>query len=488
MKCRLLNVLNIALLGTAGTASNAAATEDVLFLSDGRELHGKIVSETGTQIVFEYIDPALKVKTKLTFDKDKVIKINRNVPVQTTPAAGETKPSPSSTPSSTPSAASTTSSGSPKPKKPEGRHAFVARADSDDPNVPGFYIVPMKGQMGTDVNSELYKAVIEDIKRVKPDVVIIKLNCQDTEDVVYSTKTRADEGLVDYDDYHVLVDLFRNEIPNIRQALWVEDSVGISSMVAFAWSEMYMKPTARFGGLEIARKATGFDAWKDEDVRGKMTAAFMAIVKSFLESGKYALVLADAMVRPQYTLSATWKGRDVVWSLDTDGDYVVDNNAQTTTEFRAKDAEDFCLSKGTAETLDDLALLMGYREYRVVDGQGEKLVNQYISDWRRAYETCLESVSNYTQYMSWASGQDSVKYLGKAKSELEKIIAAMTRYKAVSVRLERDYGYDKNTFTVWIERIQERLRRERKAGSTGSGGTGGGGRGGSGTGRGGFGG
>lgn len=474
MRNRVFTVLSVALLGlavavsppggyaqsqTEQTPAAETATEDVIYMRDGRELHGQIVSETKSLIIFEYVDPALNVKTKMTLLKDNIIQIDRKVPVKT-PAKTESESKPAQ-----PAQTSRT-----KAAEPE-RNFGISRAQATTASVPSVYVVPMKGQMGTDINVDVYQKVIEDIKQLKPDIVVIELDSQDTEDVLFSTKGLEEEGLLDFDEYRKLVQLFRNELPGFRQVCWVHDSMGISSMVAMAWRDMYMKPSARFGGLVVTRKM-GFDQWQDEDVRGKMTAAFMAFVKSFLESGGYSLVLAEAMILPKYTLSATWKGRDVEWSLNDKGEYLVDGNDERTTEFRAKAAEDFCISRGTAESLDDLVLLLGFREYRVVDGQAGKLCAEYIQNWRRAYEEAKKLFEDYQQFMGWASGEDAVKYLGRAKSALERILTYMERYKAVEIRLAREFGATKRNLTIRIEQIKEQLRALKNSGGGGGGGGG----------------
>lgn len=479
MRHRVITAVSVALLGLATVAmptggfaqtepaqtpaqapaqNEATTSEDVVFMRDGRELHGKVVSETKSLIIFEYMDPTLKVKTKLTLLKDNIIKIERDQEVKVAPGA-EAKPT-------APAPTSRTKTATPD------RNFGIARAQAAVESAPSVYLIPMKGQMGTDINAVVYKKVIEEIKEKKPDIVIIQLDSQDTDDALFSAKGREEEGFIDFDEYRQLVQLFRNELPSFRQVCWVQDSLGISSMVAMAWGEMYMKPNARFGGLVVARK-TGFDQWQDEDVRGKMTAAFMAFVKSFLESGGYSLVLADAMVQPKFALSATWKGREVEWSLNDKGEYLVDGSDKRTAEFRAKAAEDFCISKGTAETLDDLALLLGYREFRVMEGQAEKWCEDYVTDWRRAYEDAKKLFLDYEQYMGWASGEDAVKYLGRAKTALERILTYMDRYKAVEIRLAREFGVSKETLIVNIEQIKERLRAMK--GNTNRPGTGGGG-------------
>ena len=182
--------------------------------------------------------------------------------------------------------------------------------------------------------------------------------------------------------------------------------------------------------------------------------------------------LADAMVQPKFSLSATWKGRDVLWALDDSGEYIVDTSDKRTTEFRAKTAEDFCISKGTAESLDDLALLLGFREYQVQDGQAQKILDDYTADWRRLYDQSFDHIRDYQQFMSWATGDDAVKYLGKAKASIERVLASMERYKAVETRLLRETGTSKLDLITIIEQIKEHLRRPKDTQPAGGGGAG----------------
>jgi hypothetical protein len=238
---------------------------------------------------------------------------------------------------------------------------------------------------------------------------------------------------------------------------------------------MYMHPKGRLGGLRVLQNL-GFEKWADQDVRGKMTAAFMSWVKGFLEYGGYSLVLADAMVRPQFSLSGSWKGREVEWRLDGSGEYLVDNSDKETVSFRAKSAEDLCISSGTAETVDDLALLLGVREYRILDGKAEAIFDDHSEEWRRALENCLTWYQDFQQFSGWASGDDAVKYLGQAKGRLEKILAAIERYQAVETRIGQ-YGIRKFDIETQIEVMKERLRAMRQGQRGGGGGRGPSGRG-----------
>jgi hypothetical protein len=472
-----LNVLTLAcaallaspMLAGAPPAEEAATTEDILYMEDGRELHGTILEERKDAIVFELVSVESGIQTKITIPIDDISEIVRDVAIEAPKAAPRrTRPA------------------SEDEVKPEEQRSFGAfRRAADNPNAPSIYIVPMKGQMGTDVNTDLYEKMIEDIRANDPDILVIQMNCADEQDMLYSMTGREEQGLADFDEYRKLVSLFRDQLGDIRQVLWIEDSVGVSSVVAFVWEDLYMKPQARLGGLQVLQ-GLGFERWSDEDVRGKMTAAFMSWVKGFLEYGGYSLILADAMVRPQFSLSGTWHGREVKWSLDTSGEYIVDTDDKKTAQFRAKHAEDLCISDGTAEDVDDLALLLGMREYRVCEGRGEEIFEDYTKDWRRSFDQCVEWLKDYQQYQGWV-GEDPVKWLGAMKKRLEEVISAMDRYNAVELRLTQDHGVRRFDLITQIEQIKEQLRALKQAerggdrrggGGGGLGGGAGGGRGG----------
>jgi hypothetical protein len=281
--------------------------------------------------------------------------------------------------------------------------------------------------------------------------------------------------MLEFENYRELIHMFRDELAEFPQVVWIRNSDGISATVAMAWESMYMTPKARFGGMSTVLDQSNADKWADKDVRAKMMAAWLGMAKSFLEKGGYSLVLADAMLQPDKSLSGTWKGREVEWHLDTTGEYLVDDNPKRTVNFVAKTAEDLCISKGTAEDLDDLALLLGLREYRVIDGKQNDLTVGYIEDWRRLFAKCRKNLMDYEKFLSWASGEDAIKYTGRAKSCLEDVLSAMDQYKAVEIRLGTDFGLDRVTLITYIEQLKEQLRAMQKQGRGAGGGRAGGG-------------
>lgn len=456
MKQRACHWLTIAALGVALTGGWALAgsggdTEDVVYMIDGREFHGEILSETETAIVFQWIDRKLGVKTRITLERDDIAQIEQDVAL-----AGDVAPAAAAGEAASPGAA--------------------AAGECNDPLLPRFYVVPMKGQMGTDIHRDLYEEVVADIKKQNPDVVVFELDSKDFPDLMIPEveDPRESRGFLMVEEFRDLVNMFKDELPSVRAVMWVKDSVGFSSLLALAFSELYMSPDARLAGLARVIDQTGADRWSDPDVRAKMSAAWSAYVKSFLEYGGYGVELADAMMWPERTLSASFKGREVIWSPNELGEFVVDDNTEKTVGFRAKIAEDLLISDGTVENLDDLAFLMGYREYCDVGANGQQMVEGYVEKWRKIWDQTQVWYQDYFQHQGWAGGDETLKWLGRAKRDLEQIITAMNRYKAVEVRWQYDMGITKLSLEIEVEKMKEQIRAL-KSGRGASGGGGGGG-------------
>jgi hypothetical protein len=323
------------------------------------------------------------------------------------------------------------------------------------------YFIPMRGQMGTDVHKSVYEKVLKDVKEKKPDLVVYTINCADYNTNFYlqdDDKNNASLGMID--EYRSLVKSLQEDIAEFPQVVWVEDSVGFSGLMALAWPDMYMTSSARLEGLgRVGAMGMG---WKDHDIRAKMVAAITGYAKGFLEQGGYPLELGEALVRPDRMLSVSFEGRSIKWAQDSNGHWVIDGSNERTARFTAQLAEDIGLCKGIADTRDDLAFILGYREYRPIDS-GEKIVDSYIEDWRRVLENTTKYALEYADAMKNAGGTDAVKYLGQAKRALEKILAGMTQYEAVETRWKITRGEDKGSIKLEIEKLQEQIRQLEKA-------------------------
>lgn len=362
------------------------------------------------------------------------------------------------------------------------------QVDQADPSkAPKVYTIPIKGQLGTDVNLAAYKAVFEDVQEKKPDLIVFIMDCADVNDVDYITDDDPEErGMYDRYDMRPLVLSFKEEFKNIPQVIWVQDAVGYSSVLPFAWRDMFLGSKARILGAHMFALNAQHP---DFEVQRKFLAAAVAMAAGFMEAGGYdARVLGEAMLRPENKLSVTWEGRNLVWSPNENGTYVVDASDRAPASFNAKTAEDLMLSKGTVDDIDDLIFLLGYREWdrSLVDGKqdGVRIMEDYTKRWRDAYEKSLESWATYKREANWAGGDpdETVAHLGKARRSLQEILEAMQRYPAVEARWQsRRRGERLNQIDVesLLRELREQIvaaenaKKNRRGGAGGRGGMGG---------------
>ncbi len=351
------------------------------------------------------------------------------------------------------------------------------QADQKDPaRPPRIYIVPFgmdgKGQMGTDIHSSVYQKVIKDIKAKKPDLVVIRLESAEYGKKEYSGAEQdslRERGVSDWEDMRTTLGLFKQEIGDIPQVMWVKDSVGFATVFALAWPYMYTYPDARLYGLEkVSRQAQSndFEVWR------KWLAAGTGIANGFLQSGNRPSAIGSAMMDPERTLSVSWKGRNFDWRSDDKGTFVIDGSPKSTANFDARSAEDFGLSLGSADSLSDLMFLLGYREWDDQlnkSGQdGEKIVGDHIRGWRKAWDDGQLAMAEYERSKG---GGDNKSFLA-AKKALETVLDGMNRYPAVAMRW-RMMGVQKTAIEAKLKELKESRKGGGSGGSGGSSGPGG---------------
>ncbi len=356
----------------------------------------------------------------------------------------------------------------PSPLAPQSKGAALPSTVG----APKVYVFPMHGQMGTDVSKALVEIMKEDIRKQKPDIIIYHLKSADIDRIEYlgENDDRSEFGIPDVEGYRDLAKDLHESLADIPQVMWVEDSVGIATLMALAWSELYMKSDARLWGLSILPMLAQHP---DEDVAAKFLAAVKGYGNGVLQMGGYPEVLGDAMMLRERRLSVRFKGREVEWLPDTSGTWIVDNSEDRAARFDATIAEEVLLSDGTADSIDDLMFLLGYREYTELES-GKKLAKQYTEDWRKALERVQEWMQEYQDAEEGA--ESAITALGKQRSILEKVLATLKQYPAVEARVGR-MGVNQTAIQIQIDNLRKDIQRLRDAERGNRGGNSGGGRG-----------
>lgn len=377
-------------------------------------------------------------------------------------------------------------------KKPTSKDApVVASTVIETEKSKSVYIVPMgiedKGQFGLDIHPQVYEQIAKDITEKRPDIVVFVLNSADLSSVRYLGDDPRMLGLFDDDGIRKMTRDLKEVIEKVgaESIMIVRDAVGYSVLLGLSWPNMYMTDSARLMGLERIQERTKAE---DPEVYAKFREAMIGICNGFLISGGYDPNIGMAMMREDKMLSATFKGREIVWSDDAKGTWVVDGSKEKiTAHFNSEMAEDLGLSDGTvsddgATMIEDLMYLRGTRNYERLPQDGEILVRQYIDGWRKGLEDCVKSYPKYQEALGEAQGKDEKKNLSKAKGILEKVLSILKKYPAVAIRLNQQFGISRLEIETELLTLKDRIRGLGKSTAPPSGGRGKGGGGGLGVG------
>ena len=393
----------------------------------------------------------------------------------TTPQGAKKSPAGSSSKSS--QSKSKSASGKPSGKAADPKAADAAPAPAE--KLKTVYVVPFKGQFGTDIHPACYDEILKDLEARRPDIIIFELDSADIDRVEYMGEDPRNAGIFSAasDDTMMrkLLRDFKDKHGYAQQYMWVKDSVGYGSLLAFSWPNMYMAPNARLFGL--SRVASFWTRVEDPEVRAKFREAAVAIINGFLSSGGYDLKIGEAMLRPEMLLSASYKGRKIEWREDTKGHWVVDGRDDSTAGFSAESAEELGLSKGSADSLDELLFVLGIREFERVPDDGEKLHKEYVDAWRKAYDQCTKLIEEANVAQEDAQNANPKGNLNKAKSALDRVLGLMKKYPPLEARLQQ-FGINRLAVETEILNLTEQLRAlsqsQQGQGASGGGGSRGG--------------
>ena len=337
--------------------------------------------------------------------------------------------------------------------------------DGTTEKLPVVYTVPFTGQMGTDIHMDLVEEIIEDVQTVQPDIIVFRINSADIGTNKYiPTYDWKEAGKYELAEYRDMVQDLHTKLGHIDQVVWIEDSVGISTLLAVSWNQLYMSEEARLYGLQSLHQMT--QGWSDEDVREKMEEAREGQGRGFFEAGgrgKYARILGNAMMDPEAKLSANFVGREVIWLNHTDGMWLVDDNPEQVANFDAASALDTMLIQDTVGSLEDLVFVLGYREYEH-NTQGDEIAEKYTNRWRTNYEKCKSTYEDYQADRGLGTNNDPQKVLLAKRKMLEEVLRTMKRYSAVERRMKDEYRITIEGLEIQISTLKDQIRRLKENG------------------------
>ncbi|MDG1136972.1 MAG: hypothetical protein P8N28_01825 [Phycisphaerales bacterium] len=342
-----------------------------------------------------------------------------------------------------------------------------------DDDGPGVLIIPMHGQMHTDIHHSLYQDMTERIKEVNPDLILIELKSRDFKNKFHALMgwgDRIDFNTYDAEDLVEIRKVFYAPLAEYKQVVWVEDSAGSSTVLALSWPKLYMADDAYLHSTYLSSDFNNINA---EDTRGKIREFRMVHTKTLAEYAGREQALLRAFADPDVPLSGSWVGKDVVWADNLEGDLVLDQGVNFMPHLSSTIAAEVGISKGNANSRNDVLLSEGIRVYHLV---GEDITNElteHTTRWRKDFIKAEKMIRDGEQYGGWARGEDTARYLRQQLGEYQRLLKLIQKSKPVAARIGRKYRINEQALKQWIEEIEEQLE-QLKNGGRGRGGGGGG--------------
>jgi ATP-dependent protease ClpP protease subunit len=265
---------------------------DRIVKKDGTELKGQVVSETATTVVIEVARGGAVIKFPV--ERSEIVSVEKG-PVVTTPPA--TKP--------------------------------VAEPG---PSGPGYYALPVMGEIGTDVTAATLKEALGHARRVSPAVIVI----------VFDT-----EG-GDLEQARQMVEVLGEQPKDLRVVAYVKKALSSGAIVAMGCREIYLAPDAVIGASAV------------EDVTAKTAARLAA------EQGGHAAALAEGMFDPDAELMVgKVEGTRIAFvagEANEARDAKVLKSKGRLLTLSAEEAVACGLARGTLDSLDRLHAALGMSE------------------------------------------------------------------------------------------------------------------------------
>ncbi|RMD64764.1 MAG: hypothetical protein D6824_03550 [Planctomycetota bacterium] len=431
-----LLVAGAALLGAApgGAAPSPAQAQattseadnlDTIVLRNGRVVKGRILEETDAYVKIVVVVAGIEAET--TYNRSEILRVVR---------ASKERPSKPQQPT-TPT----------RPPSPAAQEHKAPRQTSPGQHVPVLYILPLKGHIvGDPVGYEYlaqarrndiitvtpFKQALEDARKHDPDVVVIEIDAD---------SPAGFDGMFVAQPFYEVVEQAMKE--GVRIVFWVKRAVAGAAFLPFISPEIYFKSDGLLGGVGNLSDLDYGDRWVTE----KQISLRLGIAEGYAIQGGYDPALVRAMARRENWLFVRWEGGKPVylereprpsdgpgWTLlsdDGEGDNadtsVVEQN--DVLQLNADWAQRLLVAKGVADTVEDLAFLLGFGDgYRLERGKARKI----LEDWSKRVASAVEEIQRQQDVVdengSGGSGEDARIALGKQIAALRRIRSLMTVY------------------------------------------------------------
>jgi hypothetical protein len=392
---------------------------DSIIFRNGNKVEGVILDENDASVKFLLIVSTLR--SEVTYSKADILDIRHN---EFAPAAKDEKDSKKD--DAKPDVAATT---------PEDGHLVDVYGKPIEPGTMKVYLVTLGGEFGRDVSRTPVKAMMDDIARVQPDILLVRF---DHSFGIYGQEA-PDFAQIGRQSYNLLETareldtLISDRIASDptfkvkpRQIAWIKKALGPAAFLPFVFPEIYFTSDGHHGG--IGGLDLLFKGQADDVVAEKQISLRLGRSVGLAEKGGHDGRIMKAMSRGDYVLSYRIVGGQVEWldnQLPTDPSwFILKDDGSTNDEHKdsmqdlvrlkgndyltldAKTAFDIGMSKGTADTVDELMNKLNIsRGYAIVKNKSDQIFKEWSVDVSKAEKDLERLYRKYQAVEVRAPGQ-----------------------------------------------------------------------------------
>lgn len=379
----------------------------------------------------------------------------------------------------------------------------TTRASKSGENIPDnalrVYVMELGGRFGWDVSYTPVNDALEKAREMNADVIIVKCNADWKQLEGFVEEKGDDQG--EFEEYSIAEAIhpaFTSEMrakweKQPQVVFWVERAMSGMAFLPLVKNDIYFTSDGRMGGVGGLDEL--FGNMGDEVVRDKQKSLREAYVKGMAIEGGHDPKIVEAMIKKSYVLSYRIEngkpvylvGEEPGWILltddgqderaDTNSDLVrgLGNDSLTLTSDLAYKLQ---ISKGTADSLDDLLFQMGIEDRAYVlddkDEDGETdAARRELDSWSTGIERAAQKLRRLqfdlgnVQERQMRNDPDGSKARNAARAQRTRIIneaiALLNKYGEVL-----DPGNQfRNQLELQRQQIENEKRLERTRGGGG---------------------
>ncbi len=312
--------LGITMAVIAAAASLASA--DTVLTSDGRVLNGRVIQQKEKEIIFEVDKYGAKMQVSL--DRSDVVSLKLS-PVFKVPMAPLTgKAAPATQP--------------------------AAGAPTTQPAEASYYVIPIKGEIGKDVQKELIRQGLQTARLKKAGYIVYEIDSPggsvgETEEILGIMTEKSD----------------------LRRVAIVSKALSSAAVLCMACNDVFVQPGATIGAaLPIPAGPT------PQPLDEKVLSAIRAMARSAAEMGGHNTLLIQGMMETDMELGLTVKDGKPLVAAGHDGKLLKERGKILT--LTAHEAVDCGLARAITDDPAEIGRMLGIAKWQDATGAGRMLL------------------------------------------------------------------------------------------------------------------